>query len=225
MGPLERKLKRGTEHPQSVLHAAPEIDGGGFLEILGGAGNFADAEPEVNALGEHLVVKNEIVAIFSEGQAGQHLAAESAIAGVILRQLDPQEKVFKSGEQPGGNVLVKGHASAQGGAANDAGTENDVIDAVGNHARHRRCQKRRVLIVGMDHDDDVGAGGQCFAVAGLLIAAIAVVAVVDKRLQTEPVRDFESAIGTVVVDQNADIDQVGQVPNRRFQRLLRVVRG
>src|ERR1035437_6297676 len=128
MGPLERELKRGTEYPQSVLHAAPEIDGGGVLEILGVAGNFADAEPEVNALGEHLVVKNEIVAIFPEGQAGQHLAAESAIAGVILRQRDPQEKVFKSGEQPVGNVLVKGHASAQGGAANDAGTENDVIE-------------------------------------------------------------------------------------------------
>jgi hypothetical protein len=63
-GALERELKRGSDHPESVLDAAAEIDGRGFLEILGGAGKFADAKAEVNALGEHLVVENEIVAIF-----------------------------------------------------------------------------------------------------------------------------------------------------------------
>jgi len=39
------------------------------------------------------------------------------------------------------------------------------------------------------------------------------------------VSDFDSAIGTVVVDENANIDQVGQFPYRRFQRLFRVVSG
>src|ERR1019366_5467680 len=204
MGPLQCELNRRPKHTQAVLHAAAEIDGGRFLEILGGPGNLADAEAEVDALGEHLVVENKIVAVFPKGQAGEYLAAEVAVAGVILGQLDAQEQVLKSGEQAVGDVFVKWHASAQRGAANDAGTENDVIDTVGDHARHGGYEQRCVLIIGMDHDDDVGAGGQSFAVAGLLIAAIAVVAIVNEGLQAEPVRDFEGAIGTVIVDENAD---------------------
>ncbi len=47
----------------------------------------------------------------------------------------------------------------------------------------------------------------------------------NEELQSELVRDFDGAIGTMIVDENADIDQVGQFPYRRFQRLLRVVSG
>ncbi len=94
-----------------------------------------------------------------------------------------------------------------------------------DHAGHGSCKQRRVLVIGVDHDDNIGAGGQSFPVAGLLIAAITVVAVVDEGLQAEAVRDFEGAIGTVIVDENADIDQVGQFPYRRFQRFFRVVSG
>src|SRR5208337_2138922 len=221
-GALEGELQSGCEHTEAILNAAAEIDGGGFLEILGGTGNFADAEAEIDALGEHLVVEDEIVAILPQRQAGEHVAAESAITGVILRQLDVQEQVLKSGEQAVGDVLVKRHASAQRSAAEDAGTENDVIHAVSDHARHGGYQQRRVLIIGMNHDDHVGAGGQSFAVASLLIAAVTVVAVVDEGRQAQPTRDFDSAIGTVVVDENADIDQVGQFPYRSFQRPFRI---
>ena len=129
---------------------------------------------------QHLIVENEIVAIFPQRQAGQHLSAESAIAGVILGELDVQEEVFKSGEQAVGDVFVKRHASAQRRASNDAGAEHDVIDAVSDHARHRGYKQRRVLIIGVNHDDNVSARGQSFAVAGLLIAAITVVAVVHE---------------------------------------------
>ena len=47
-------------------------------------------------------------------------------------------------------------------------------------SRDLREQPRIVLIVGVDHHHDIGAGGQRLAIAGLLVAAIAVVAFVDK---------------------------------------------
>ena len=158
-------------------------------------------------------------------EAGEHVAAEGAVSGVILGELDPQEQILKRGEQAVGDVFIKRHASAQRGAADNARAENNVIDSVGNHAGHGGYQQRRVLVVRMHHDDHVGAGGQSFAIAGLLIAAIAVVAIMGERLQAEPVRDFEGAIGAVVVDENANVDQVGQLPHRRFQCFFRVVSG
>ena len=58
--------------------------------------------------------------------------------------------------------------------------KNHVINAAGDHARHGRNQQRSVLIIGMNHDHDVGAGGKSLAVAGLLVASIAVIGVVDE---------------------------------------------
>ena len=77
----------------------------------------------------------------------------------------------------------------------------------------------------MDHDDDVSAGGERFAIAGLLIAAVSVVTIVGEALQAELTRNFKSTVGAVVVDENADIDQAGQFPHRRCQRFFRVVSG
>ena len=67
-GPLQRELQGCDQHAESVFHAAAEVDGGSFCEILRGTGNFADAEAEVDALGEHLVVEDEVVGIFQQRQ-------------------------------------------------------------------------------------------------------------------------------------------------------------
>src|SRR5580700_2690483 len=121
--PLERKLQSSFEDPKAVLNAATKIDGRRFFKIFGRAGNLPNTEAEVDALRQHLVVENEIVAILPERQPGKHLAAESAVAGVILGQLDAEKQVLKSGEQAVRDVFVKRHASAQRGAANNAGAE------------------------------------------------------------------------------------------------------
>ena len=55
----------------------------------------------------------------------------------------------------------------------------------------------------MEHDDDVGAGGQGFAIAGLLIAAIAVVAVVQEDMEAETLRQSDGAVLAVVVHKDA----------------------
>jgi hypothetical protein len=77
----------------------------------------------------------------------------------------------------------------------------------------------------MKHDDNVGAGVQSFAIAGLLIASVAVVAVVLEDVQAKAMRDIHGLIGAVVVNQNADVHQVGQFPHCSLKSLLRVVSG
>ena len=75
----------------------------------------------------------------------------------------------------------------------------------------------------MHHDDHVCARGQGLAVAGLLVAAVSVILVVHKKLQAQLLGDLDRAVGTVIVHQNADIHQFGQLRHGRGQGLLRVI--
>ena len=65
-GSLKRKLQSGSQNLEPIANASAEVDGGGFFEIFGRTRYLADMKTEVDALGEHLVVEDEIVAVFSE---------------------------------------------------------------------------------------------------------------------------------------------------------------
>ena len=80
------------------------------------------------------------------------------------------------------------------------------------------------MIVGVHHDHDIGAGAQSFAVAGLLVGAIAVVAVVDEQLQAQITGDARGLIGAAVIHHDHQIDDVlRQVGIGHVQRLGGVV--
>src|SRR6185437_14235346 len=185
---LQTELQRGGHHSQPVLHTAAEVDGGGCRKILGGAGDFADVEAEIYALGQHLVVENKVIGVFQQRQFRQNTAAESPVAGVVLGKLGLQEPVLHQSEKAVGNVLVTRHSAAQGASAQNARAQHHIVNAISHHAGHGRHQQGRVLIVGVNHDDDVGAGAEGLAVAGLLVAAITVVAVVSEGVQSQPLR-------------------------------------
>ena len=75
----------------------------------------------------------------------------------------------------------------------------------------------------MQHDDDIGTRGQGFAVAGLLVTAVAVVAVVLENVQAQLVRKVNGTVRAVVIDQYADVHHFRQFCHRCCERLLRVV--
>src|SRR5215468_1948809 len=102
---LQRKLQSGSQHAETVLDAALEVDRRCFLEIFRGTGNLADAKPEINTLRQHLVVKHEVVGILEQRQTGKHIATEGAVAAVVFRQLHPQEEVFEGSQKAVGNIL------------------------------------------------------------------------------------------------------------------------
>ena len=60
-------------------------------------------------------------------------------------------------------------------ARTDAAAEHHVADAQLDEADRVRNHAAIVLIIRMDHDHDVGAALQGFAIARLLIAAVAAV--------------------------------------------------
>ena len=60
------------------------------------------------------------------------------------------------------------------------------------------------MIVGMQHDHDVGARAEGFAIAGLLVAAVPVIAVMNVHLEPKLARHMDGRVGTSVVYNNDD---------------------
>src|SRR5450631_1693165 len=84
---LQSELQRSQQYPKPIFDAAAEVDGRSLIEILGGAGDLAEAKAEMSTLREHLIVKDKVIGIFEQGQLGQHFAAEGAVAGVVFGEL------------------------------------------------------------------------------------------------------------------------------------------
>jgi hypothetical protein len=76
----------------------------------------------------------------------------------------------------------------------------------------------------MDHHDDVGASLQRFAITGGLIAAVAVVGVVDERRQPKTRGDRRRVVAARIVHQNPLVDGVRQFGDGRSEGARRVVR-
>src|SRR5207237_9892873 len=65
---MQGELKRSSQHAETIFHAAAEINGRGFFKILGRTRDLSDAEAEVGALGQHLIIEDEVVGIFEQRQ-------------------------------------------------------------------------------------------------------------------------------------------------------------
>ena len=144
---------------------------------------------------------------------------------MILGKLHPQEKVFKSSQESVRDIFVEGHATAKRCAADNARAQHHVIDVVRHHAGHGSHQQWRVLVIGVHHDDHIGASGQRLAIAGLLVAPVAIISIVNEDLKTQLLRYLDGAVRAVVVDKDTDIHKLGKLADRSFQGLLRVVSG
>ena len=83
-----------------------------------------------------------------------------------------------------------------------------------------------VLVVGVEHDDHVGAPLERPVVARLLVAAVAQVLAVDDDLEAEPLRDLDGLVPRHVVHEDHVVDEVVRdVRVRALERPGGVVRG
>src|SRR5664279_3187901 len=217
------KLESRAHYAQTVGDATAKIDGRRLFKILGWTRHFADAKSEVYTLREHLVVEHKVRRIFQQRQLGQDFAAERPIAGVILRELYAQKQVLEGCQKAVGDVLVQRHAAMQRLTAYDSRPQHHVVHVVSHHAGQGRDEQWRVLIIRVDHDHDIGACREGFPIAGLLVPAVAKVAVVLEHRQSQLPGQCRGFVFAVIVHQDAYIHQFGDLPHSRFQRALRVV--
>src|SRR2546422_2175130 len=170
--PRRAIFERRAENSEAVLYAAAEPDRRRFREVPRRAGDLPDVEPEPDHLREDLVVEHEIVVVLFQRKRLQHPPGKRAVPGVVLGELVPEQGVLHRREDAVRGVLPDRHPAGDRAFAKDAGSEHDVEMAAGDHRRHRRQEPGRILVVRMQHDDDVGPAPERLRVAGLLVAPV-----------------------------------------------------
>jgi hypothetical protein len=103
---------------------------------------------------------------------------------------------------------------------------HDVGGALSNRPDDLGQQTRIVLVIGVHHDDDLGAGAQCLRVTGLLVGAVSVVAIVQEQFQVQLAGDGDGVVGAAVIDKDDHVEVVlRQLGERHAQRAPGVVGG
>ena len=170
--------------------------------------DLRDAEAAGDDLRDDLLVEHEAVRVQREVDALEHLPAEGTVAGVELGERQTERAIFCAREEAVRDVLPPGHPLGQRRAALQPRAEHYVGLPTDDRFDDLRNQPRIVLVVRVDHDHDVRPGAQRFRVAGLLVRAVAVVAVVHEDLEAELSRDVERGVGRAVVHQDHEVHGV-----------------
>src|SRR5262249_56819416 len=148
-------------------------------------------------------------------------AAEGRVSWGNPGAFRSDHRFVKGGQQWFRHVLAPGHPPPPRRLAQDPGAEDDLVDAGSDHPRHRRDEAWVVLVVGMQHHDDVGSARQRFGVARLLIRPVAEVALVHEGLDLEPAREaHRSVVASVVYQQHAVDDVVRDLAIGTLEGLL-----
>lgn len=87
-------------------------------------------------------------------------------------------------------------------AGADAVAEHDVADAGFEEAEEIGYESAVVLVIGVEHDDDVGAVVEGGVVAGFLVGAVAAVDGVADDGQAEALGDFDGVVAGAVIDED-----------------------
>jgi len=98
--------------------------------------------------------------------------------------------------------------------------------ATSDHVRHRPDQARGVLVVGVNHDDDLRAQFERGVIASLLVATVTKVFFMDNGAQSELAGNLDCIVSAGVIDDQNFIRNITRnLGNRSFEGFLRMVRG
>jgi hypothetical protein len=167
----------GADHGFEAVPCVFEaVDVADFVAVVGGDGDFGDAEAGEVELDDDVGVEVEVVGVALEGDAFEGWDGVEAVAAVEFAQLGAEHDVLVAGEDLVADPFVEGHAAGEGVLfAEHAGAEDGVgfsFDEWGDE-----CGEffGGVLSVAVDEGDDVEAVVDGVAVAEFLVAAVALV--------------------------------------------------
>ena len=170
---LEEEARQNPDRLESVNRAHFEIDTRCFGKISGLNRYFDYFEAQVSRLRNHLGVKYEIIRVQQERNGSQQLPAVGPKAAVAVSQIRTEDHVFGNRECAIGQVFPEWHAALKRPPVEDPATHHHVGPAGENRLDKLGNELRIVLVVGVKHDDHLGALLEGFDVAGFLVPAVA----------------------------------------------------
>lgn len=203
-----------AEHPQgcqAVFDATAEIDAAGFVEVADGHRDVADFESEMDGLGQKLAVEYEVIGVRIEGNGLQDLAPVGSKTTVEVTQVLPEGDILDQRQAAIGDVLPSRHSTGQrfvpGPDARPhdkvASSQSDDFDGHGDGATV-------ILVIGVDHDHDIGAVLKGVPVTRLLVTTVAEVLLVPDDGQPQSFCNFDCVISAAVIDDDDFVDGSGR---------------
>ena len=223
--PVKREANADAQRGEPVDDAPTQPDGAGLGEVPRRDGDLADRQPGSHGLGHELLVEDEVVAVAVVRDRLEQMPGVGAEARVVLGEAQAEDGVLEGGQEAVADVLPARHPARER-VAQEAAAEHEVDLAAQDRLDEGRDPRGVVLVVGVEHDHDVGARLQRRVVAGLLVAAVAAVLAVDDDLESEPLGDLHGLVARHVVDEDHPVDDVvGHVRVGPLQGEGRVVGG
>src|SRR4030042_4521498 len=99
---------------------------------------------------------------------------------MVFSEIHVESRVLQGGQKDVPQVLPFGHAALKGLSAQHPRSKDGVTLVVKQRRDELGDDGRVILMVGMDHDHDIAAELERLAVAGLLVAAIPLVFLMDE---------------------------------------------
>ena len=188
--------------------------------------HLSDLETERRRLDQDLGVKDEVIAVLQKRNGFEKSPRIGAITGVVLRQMEAKDLVLRRGQKAVSEPLPPWHAGFGRIQSQPARAEHDIGFTAFDDLAQVRDDGRVVLPVRVQHHDDVRAHVERLPVTGLLVAAIAEVALMPDHVEPERGGDADSCVGARVIDQEDPIGlSLGNIRDDLDQRLRRPIRG
>lgn len=212
---------------KGIERAARDADAGGFVEVPDGNGNIPHSVTEVDTLDEELRVEEEVVGVSIEGNAFEDLSLIGSETGVKVGDVLAEDDVFDDRQSAIGEVFDEGHSAVEGFSSSTySRAENDIADVELDEADGQGDDTAVVLVVGVDHDDVIGAAVEGGPVTGFLIAAVAPIFGVLDDGQTDGLGEFDGFVFADIIDEDDLIDGLlGKIAKGSFEGSLGVVCG
>ncbi len=181
---MEQVARHDPQGGQPVDDAAAQPDRGGLLEVAGRHRDLADpaGHPGRDDLRDQFLVEYEVVAVQLVRDRLEQPPAIGAQARVVLGQVQPECRVLEGGQGAVADEFPDRHPAGPR-VTKEAAPQHQVAPPGGDRLDQGRDPGGVVLVVGVEHDDDVGTGREGRVVARLLVAAVASVLGVDDHVQ------------------------------------------
>jgi hypothetical protein len=187
--------------------------------------DVSQTKTEIYGLNKKLGIENEVVAVPFKGNYFQDLTAIHAEATVKLAQVLTQAEVFEDGQGPIANVLPPRHATAERLSSSTHPVPQDYVTNPQFDKRHSMGYDPRViLIVRVNHHNDVRPVFQTIAVAGFLVTAVTAITVMDQNLQSHAAGQGHRSVGAPIIHEQDVVHATRRkVSQGGRQGLLRVI--